>query len=77
MLESFLIGSRENCHIENIRKQGKHNPDTLKYVLHTWICYNISLWCFRQEVMVQSIANFLHGKDYVINNIMCDLGKAE
>ena len=49
ILESFLLGSRglQNWHS---KKQGKHNPAKLKYLLYACGCFKGQLWIFLSGV---------------------------
>ena len=52
ILGYFLLVSGVNFQNHHIKKQVKHNPDTLKYLICAWGCSKGPLWNFCQESMV-------------------------
>ena len=53
MLEAFLLGSGGNHQSQHIKKQVKHNPDTLNYLIYAWGCSNVSLSNFHPESVIR------------------------
>ena len=72
-----MPGSEGNLQNQHSKKQGKHNPDTLEYILYAWVCSKGALWNFCQDSTAQTISRVLYGNDAVLCHVMFDSERNE